>query len=119
MAKPLSKVVAIDLDGVIHNYKNPPLPGKVMSEPFADAEEKIDDLIQRGFKIVIHTVKATTPEGKQAVIDWLDYYTIDYHEVTAVKPNALYYVDDRAIRHTSWSDTMNQINALEGYKDED
>lgn len=114
---PKPKTLAIDFDGVVHDYKNP-LPGKRMGAPFSGAEEAIDDLIQRGYKIVIHTTKATTPEGKQAVEDWLDHYTIDHHEVTAVKPDAEFYIDDKAITHHTWDDTISKLNALTGYTDE-
>lgn len=102
------KTLAIDFDGVVHDYQNP-LPGKRMGAPMPGAEEALETLYQRGFKIVIHTVKAVTEGGREAVEQWLDYYGLDYHEVTASKPNADVYIDDKAIKHHSWQDTKEQL----------
>ncbi len=98
-------ILAIDLDGVLHDYKNP-IKGKKMGLPIFGAVDAMEDLRQAGHKLIIHTVKATTLSGKQAVIDWLDYFDIPYHGVTAVKPNATWYIDDHALAFTDWRTTL-------------
>ncbi len=107
-------ILAIDMDGVLHDYKHP-IEGKRLGPPLPDAVVAMDDLYDRGYKLIIHTVKATTKQGAEMVEEWLDHYGFEYHEITAIKPNATYYIDDRAIRHTGWADTYKQI----GIEDED
>lgn len=111
-----NNIVAVDFDGVLHDYQNP-VEGKRMGKPIEGAEAGIEELMERGYTIVIYTAKAATEGGKQAVEDWLDFYGIDYNQVTAVKPNALIYIDDRAIRFTSWPQVFDSINSLTGYEE--
>lgn len=103
-------ILAIDFDGVIHDH-TAPIKGKRMGEPLSGSKEALDDLIDKGFRIVIYSVKARTPSGNAAVRGWLDYWDMPYHEVTALKPNADVYIDDRAVRHESWNQTMQFINS--------
>jgi hypothetical protein len=49
---------------------------------------------------------------RKAVRDWLDYYDILYHDVTAIKIAAVAYIDDRAIRFTTWPEAMRQLDAV-------
>ena len=104
----MNKTLAIDFDGVIHDYKHP-IDGKKLGAPLDGSVVALDELYDAGYKIIIHTVKARNEQGKQMVEDWLDHYSIEHHEVTAIKPNANYYIDDHAVKHISWDDTFNQI----------
>jgi len=100
--------LAVDFDGVLHDHKHP-VTGRRMGIPFPDARPAMIKLTRQGHMLIIHTVMATTPGGTKAVEDWLRYYKIPYASVTAIKPNADYYVDDRAIRHTDWKTTLEAI----------
>jgi phosphoglycolate phosphatase-like HAD superfamily hydrolase len=101
-------ILAIDYDGVIHDRANP-VEGRKLGPPLPGAVEALDDLHAAGHTIIVHTLMATTPSGTRVVEDWLDYYGIEHHGVTAIKPAADFYIDDKAIRHTSWPDTLQQI----------
>src|ERR1035437_9284870 len=94
-------VHAIDFDGVVHDYKNP-VAGKRMGVPIEGTKSALNLLKARGDKVIIHTVKATTEGGAKAVRDWMIYYEIPFDEITAIKPTADFYLDDRAIRFTKW-----------------
>jgi hypothetical protein len=102
------KVIAIDFDGVIHD-KDHPVKGKRMGPPMVGAGESVRLLRKRGYKIIVHTCMAVTPGGKQTVADWLDYYDIPCKEVTATKPIADLYIDDKALRFEDWADTLNYL----------
>lgn len=104
--------LAVDFDGVIHDHKHP-VEGKRMGAPFEDAQLGMRRLLARKHKLIIHTVMATTPGGQKVVEDWLAYYKIKHHGVTAIKPNADIYIDDRAYHHTNWTDTFQFVK---GYK---
>lgn len=92
--------VALDFDATLHPYTDgwqgtipadePPTPGAL---DFAQA------LHARGYRIVVHTCRATSLEGRVAVADWLTRHGFGslVDEVTHEKPQAVAYVDDRAI----------------------
>lgn len=80
-----------------------------MGAPLPQAQESLMDLHEAGHKIIIHTRMATTETGRQAVIDWLDFYDIDVDGVTAMKPQADVYIDDKALKHVDWATTMNEL----------
>lgn len=103
--------IVLDLDGVICPVKSPnesysdlkPLPG---------AAERIHELRSNGHYIIIMTARhmktCSSNEGQvlkkmgKITIDWLDNYNIEYDELHFGKPNAEVYIDDRAIRFSSW-----------------
>lgn len=93
--------VAVDFDGVLHSYTSPWVnPETIPDPPVAGAIEWLME-IEKDFAVVIFTTRGKTPEGQRAVRHWL-------HEngwasgmnvtVTAEKPPALIYLDDRAWR---------------------
>lgn len=100
-------VLAVDFDGVIHD-KAHPIPGKRMGAPIDGTKDALRKL-KRKYRLVIHTVMATTPGGRQAVEDWLRYYDIPFTEVTCIKPQAVAYIDDKAIRFTSWEQVIGDL----------
>lgn len=103
-------ILAIDFDGVIHD-KAHPVPGRRMGMPLPDSKAAVSALYNSGHQIIIFTVMATSDGGCKAVEAWMKYYKIPFHEVTAVKPNADWFVDDHAVRHWDWATTMSQIHA--------
>jgi trehalose-6-phosphatase len=109
LSKPKHPVIAVDFDGVLHDAVYTP---PKMGPPKHNAKEAMQELIDRGYRVVVFTSRAATPKGVEAVRDWLDYYDILYHGVTAVKIPAVVYIDDRAIRFTTWPDTMTQLDAI-------
>ena len=101
------QILAIDLDGVIHDVNNP-VENRRMGAPFDDAQAAMKRLSHH-FVLIIYSVKATTPEGAQVVEDWCKYYHIPYDGITAVKPDAVLFIDDKAYRHTDWTTTLAYI----------
>lgn len=79
-----------------------PLPGAL------NAMQNLED----DFTVVVYTTKAVTLGGQQAVEEWLKYYHIPYAQVTATKPNAVLYVDDRALRFVDWDQAAAYINTM-------
>lgn len=83
-------VVCIDFDGVLNNYEF--YDPDNLFEVRPRAKEFIEKLSVL-YKVVILTARDT---GK--VTEWLKENEITVDEVTNVKPPALCYVDDRAVR---------------------
>lgn len=104
--------VCIDFDGVIHRYRYGWQGGELYDEPCNEALESLNKLVAAGFEVVIFTTRGGTPEGIQAVAEWIHYWQIKLglplhlYEITNVKPPAIAYVDDRAIRFTNWTDVL-------------
>lgn len=113
--KPIT--LALDFDGCLHDQARP-VSGRVMGLPLVGAKEAMDQLEDRGFLLVIHTVRARTKEGEKSVRDWLNHYGFPYHDITAWKPNADVFVDDRAIRHINWTNTLEDIYQTLGIEHE-
>ena len=90
--------LAIDFDGVIHDHKHP-IEGRRMGKPIEDAQEYITKLKQAGHEIIIFSVWGDQPE---VISDWMDYYNIPFDSITNIKPNADYFIDDKAIKFESW-----------------
>lgn len=99
------KVIAIDFDHTIHDASRP-IEGRRMGLPIEGTKEALTKLHRR-YKIIIFTI--WKPENHQTIKDYMVYYKLPYDEVTNVKPNALAYIDDRAITFTNWKDILKQL----------
>ncbi len=115
--------VAIDLDGVIFEYKD--WKGlRHFGKPIKDVKKALKMLRRMGFKIVIFTCRAN-PALQDEPLPQLELYIrralqaaeIPFDEIAmAGKPWADYYVDSHGIRFNSWDDTMMKLMALEKHR---
>ncbi len=106
----------MDFDGVIHKYSKGWLDGSIYDEPMEGAKEQLAKIVKKGFRVVIMTTRLNHIENGQAeaekqrkmMIEWFDKYGFEegvhYHELTALKPQAGIYIDDRGMRFTNWVD---------------
>ena len=108
------KNIAIDFDGVIHDFSlgwhdgtcyGDPLPGSIA------AVKKISET----HNVIIFTakVKPSRPlvngkTGLELVTDWLEKYEIldCVDEITCEKPRAQLYIDDKGYHFQSWKSTL-------------
>jgi len=97
------KTIAVDFDGVIHKYSKAYHDGTIYDPPIEGTADAIRLLKKKGYKVVCFTAR----EDVQAIMDWMKLYNIDVDEVTNIKPRAVVYIDDRAIRFTNWRDMLN------------
>ena len=109
-----AKVLAVDFDGVIHKYSKGWVDGTIYDEPMSGALEIMGELTKQGFGIIIHTTRLN-PEAHslveveqqvQMINKWLKENGFEkgkhYQAITALKPKASFYIDDRAIKFTNW-----------------
>ena len=94
------QVVLIDFDGVLHDIKHP-VPGRRMGPPMPGAKEGMEKLKARGNKLIVFSVRAREG-GVKVIMDWMTYYEIPFDDITNIKVNADWLVDDRAIPFSSW-----------------
>ena len=111
------ETLAIDFDGVIHNYDKGFHDGTCYGEPLNGSLEAVKTLASK-YKIVIYTAKARPDRplvngktGIEHVQEWLEKYEIMkyVHEITAIKPRAILYIDDNCYRFNNWVETLDYL----------
>lgn len=109
--------IAIDFDGVIHSFELGFHDGTIYGTPIEGSIEAIKRLSQN-YNIIIYTAKAKKDRplingktGIELVKEWLDKYNILKYitDITAEKPRAICYIDDKAIRFENWSQTLKDL----------
>lgn len=87
------KTICVDLDGVLNLYDGWKGPDDY-PDPRPGAHEFLKSLKDQGFQVVIHTTR-----DEAAVRLWLFRFRMAHcvDQVTAIKPPAIAYIDDRAI----------------------
>jgi hypothetical protein len=97
-------ILAIDFDNVLHNPYDVE-PGYKLGKPVKGAVEAMQQLAKSN-TLIIHTIWATDPQRIKAIQNWLDYFKIPYDQVTAQKPDATWYVDDKALHFDNWENVL-------------
>jgi len=112
--------VAVDFDGVIHNFDKGWHDGTCYGEPLPGSIEAIK-ILSKKYNIIIFTAKAKKNRplvngktGVELVKEWLKKYNLlDYvNEITSEKPRAKIYIDDNGYRFENWEKTLNDIEEI-------
>jgi hypothetical protein len=116
--------IVIDFDGVLHSYTTPwTTPGKINDAPTPGAQSFLGRLLDSGWEVVIQSTRAATPEGANAIAEWLVAHDFPLppreptadpraaYVITAEKLPALVYLDDRALRFDGTFPTLAVISA--------
>lgn len=122
--------IAVDFDGVIHRYGHGWGTGAIYDKPLEGAFEALDLLMSKD-AVFVHT--ARRPASVARWIEQTTYYTIECTTwlprtwygrrkrfwnqrgillVTDRKYPATDYIDDRAVRFTTWPETLKQIKVV-------
>lgn len=109
-----AKNIAIDFDGVVHTFDKGYHDGTCYGAPIDGSLEAIKELSKK-YNIIIFTAKAkpsrplvNNKTGTELVRDWLEEHGVLKYvsEITAEKPRAFLYIDDKGYRFENWPDTM-------------
>ena len=94
----MKKTIVFDFDGVIHSYTSGWKGIDVIPDaPNADAIAAINALRSDGYEVIVVSTRCVDTAGKEAVAGYLDRHGVTVDGVSAEKPPALVYVDDRAV----------------------
>lgn len=113
----LGSTLCIDFDGVIHNHNLGFHDGTIYGDPIEGSLEALKELSLK-YKIIIFTCKArpdrplvNNKTGAELVWEWLEKYNVAQYvnSVTALKPIASAYIDDKAIRFDNWEQCLKSI----------
>jgi hypothetical protein len=123
MGKP---IICIDFDGVIHRYNNGWQNGAIY-------DRMVDGFIawahraREHFTLVIYSSRSKTPEGVDAMAEWLNKYLseeqpftdpvlLEDFEFASEKPPAWLTIDDRALCFNgNWSDPNFSVEAMRSF----
>tara|TARA_R100000700_G_scaffold40916_1_gene58459 strand:- start:913 stop:1893 length:981 start_codon:yes stop_codon:yes gene_type:complete len=113
--------VGIDFDGVLHLNSKGYYDGTIYDSPVEGAYEALERL-SKDYTIIIYTCKAKPDRGlvsgktgTELVWEWLKKHNMAQfvNKVTAEKPRARFYIDDKALCFKNWNDTFRQIDLME------
>ncbi len=113
-----SETICLDFDGVIHKNSKGFHDGTIYDDPIDGSLDALKSLYEKGYKIIISTCKANPNRpfingktGIELIWDWLKLNNIDKYvdTVTNSKPNAKYYVDDKAIEFENWTTVLRRV----------
>ena len=114
------KNLGIDFDGVIHDDNLGFHDGTVYGLPIKGSLEAIK-LLSKHFNIIIFTAKAKKDRpivngktGTELVREWLKKHDVLKYvsDITAEKPRALLYIDDKGFRFDNWAKTLKFIKSI-------
>lgn len=94
--------IAIDFDGVIHSYTSGWQGDAVIPDPPTPGAAAAIRLLKQSFVVVIFSTRASTAEGLKAIRAFCQTHNIPYDDITAHKPPAWFYIDDKGLRFHSW-----------------
>lgn len=107
------KTIAIDFDGVIHQYSKGWQDGSIYDPPMEGALEAVKRLASNN-KLVIFSTRAKDSRMHMEMIIWLDLHGFAPYisSVTHEKVIAHIYIDDRGLRFDDWSNTMDTLTEM-------
>jgi len=92
--------IAVDFDHTIRDVKH----GEY-DRPMEGVGEALAEL-QKTFRVLVHSCNSP-----QFIEKWLNEFGIPVDAIWQIaKPVASYYIDDRAIKFTSWKQVLEEIN---------
>ena len=105
--KSFSPRIVFDFDGVIHSYKTGWVREDIIQdEPTEGIQDVINYLKTCGYIICIQSSRAFNERGYNAIVEYCNYFDINYDELTYEKKPALLYIDDNGYRYHNMNDLM-------------
>ena len=114
--------IGVDFDGVIHKCSKGFFNGTIYDDPIEGSKEALKEL-SKDSTIIVYTCKAKPDRGlvdgktgTELVWEWLKKHDMAQYvsKVTAEKPRAKFYIDDKAIEFKSWSQVLDRVLPLGG-----
>lgn len=107
--------IVFDFDGVIHSYTSgwkgvdiipdPPVPG---------IRDAIAEIRAAGYRVVVVSTRCSELGGLGAIRKFMEENNIFVDDISAHKPPALVYIDDRAICFDGHPETL--LNKIQRFK---
>lgn len=101
--------IAVDFDNVLYDYDGRWRGGELPLSPVAGAAEAMRLLAAAGDTLIIFSTRGWLKRHRERMAAWLDAHDIPYHNIARTKPNADVYLDDKALRFTSWPEALTAL----------
>lgn len=102
------EIIALDFDHTI-TTKCMACYNKLKGDDIQEGAKEGIELLRKYFKVWIYS--GVHPDYEPRDIEgYLKMHNIDVDKILRTKPPAMFIIDDRAIHHTSWKNTMLQID---------
>jgi hypothetical protein len=102
------RTIMVDLDGVICSEER--TFERALAKPLDGARESIRKLRADGHTVIIYTARGWAEF--RVTKQWLDDNGIEHDGLHMGKPIAEIWIDDRAVRHSSWTETNAMLDKL-------
>lgn len=118
----MSKLIALDFDGVIHQYVRPWTNAEeIRDPPMPGAFEFIYKLLNAGYEVAIFSSRSRTLHGQDAMSKW---FIKNGFNVVALadlqwpnyKPPAFLTIDDRALRFEGLWPSLEDIRSFKPWR---
>jgi len=112
-----NKTIAIDFDGVINSYSSGWKGVKQTDRPVTGSADAIKELISQGNKVIIFSTRANNSVGRYIIRKYISAMGLpDTVKITAIKPPADVYIDDRALNFNgNWKETVIEAENFKPY----
>ena len=119
VSKEDNNIIAIDFDGVIHKNSKGFHDGTIYDEPVEGVKKGLEYL-SKSYRLVVYSCKSNPKRpfvneknGSQLMAEWLEKHGLAKYieRIAWGKPNARYYIDDKAVRFINWNQTIEEIDA--------
>lgn len=107
-------IISLDFDGVIHSYITRLRNSNLIPDPPVEGIKEVIDELRKKYYVAISSARASTKEGRIAIIEWLNKYDIIVDEITNVKLPAEIHIDDRTICFDG--DAYSLIDKIKAFK---
>lgn len=108
--------IGVDFDGVLHKNSKGFYDGTIYDDPIEGSKDALRVLSEK-YTVIVFTCKAKPDRGlvsgktgTSLVWEWLEKHDMSQFvsKVTAEKPRAGFYIDDKAIRFNSWDQALSE-----------
>lgn len=97
--------IVVDLDGTICSEERQ--FSRALAEPLPGAIEALEALNRNGHTIIIYSARTWAEYEMTAA--WLAANSVPHSQLILGKPEGDFWIDDRAIRHSSWKETLGLV----------
>jgi len=109
------KRILVDFDGVCHAYSQGFSDGTIYDPPAVGTKEALQ-LLSDKYQLICFSarINAGDKHGKKEMIEWLKKYDLFrfFVDITDKKIPSLLIIDDSAIRHSTWENTLFEMKKL-------
>lgn len=108
MARP--RTIMVDLDGVLASEEK--TFERALASPLPGAREAVARLRAAGHTVIIYTARGWAEF--RMTRRWLDEHGFEYDGLHMGKPIADVWIDDRAVAHRDWDETLRELESRLG-----